>query len=223
MVAYKAGVFFHRNSEVHWSRQPSWKAKEKTKGGGAETAGKGGGVESREEVRVRVTIWNPSTSSFKSVLSLFQLSGSINVQDGGITLFPQCIALQNMRALQADLLLKRKDVLGLLPAGFGKKSFFTNVLKLSVDRLNTIHVMCLNNSFSLFFLAAVFWYRLNFDSGVEKLISLHLSHYLHRVTMSFLPQPPYWNEICQSLFFLCPFKWDVIGRISRDGTGFEDS
>ena len=27
-----------------------------------------------------------------------------------------------MRALQADLLLKRKDVLGLLPAGFGKRS-----------------------------------------------------------------------------------------------------
>ena len=27
-----------------------------------------------------------------------------------------------MRALQADLLLERKDVLGLLPAGFGKKS-----------------------------------------------------------------------------------------------------
>ena len=62
------------------------------------------------------------TSSFKSVLNLFQLSGSIKVQDGGITLFPQWIALQNMRALQADLLLKKKDVLGLLPAGFGKKS-----------------------------------------------------------------------------------------------------
>ena len=114
--------FFDRNSEVHWSRQPSWKAKEKTKGGGAGTAGKGGGAWRREEVGVRVTIWNPSTSSFKSVLNLFQLSGSINVQDGGITSFPQWIALQNMRALQADLLLKRKDVLGLLPAGFGKKS-----------------------------------------------------------------------------------------------------
>ena len=78
--------FFDRNSEVHWSRQPSWKAKEKTKGGGA---GKGGGARRREEVGVRVTIWNPSTSSFKSVLDSFQLSGSINVQDGGITLFPQ--------------------------------------------------------------------------------------------------------------------------------------
>ena len=30
--------------------------------------------------------------------------------------------MQNMRALQADLLLKRKDVHGLLPTGFRKKS-----------------------------------------------------------------------------------------------------
>ena len=80
--------FFDRNSEVHWSRQPSWKAKEKTKGGGAGKGGKGGGAWRREEVGVRVTIWHPSTSSFKSVLDSLQLFGSINVQDGGITLFP---------------------------------------------------------------------------------------------------------------------------------------
>ena len=38
---------------------------------------------------MRVTISNPSNSSFKSVFDSFRLSGSINVQDGGITLFPQ--------------------------------------------------------------------------------------------------------------------------------------
>ena len=35
----------------------------------------------------------------------------------------------------------------------------------------------------------------------HKLISLHLRHYSHRLTTSFLPEQPYWNEICQSLFF----------------------
>ena len=49
---------------------------------------------------------------------------------------------------------------------------------------------------------------LRYNCGVGKLISLHLRHYLHLVTMSFLPKPPYGNEICQSLFFLLPSPWD---------------
>ena len=46
-----------------------------------------------------------------------------------------------MRALQADLLLKKKNVLRLLLAGFGKRSDFTNFLTLSVDRPNTTHIL----------------------------------------------------------------------------------
>ena len=51
--------------------------------------------------------------------------------------------------------------------------------------------------------------QLRHNCGIGKLISLHLRHYLHRVTMSFLPKPPYWNETCQSLFFLRTFPWDL--------------
>ena len=41
---------------------------------------------------------------------------------------------------------------------------------------------------------------------MSKLIYLHLWHYLPRVKKSFPRQrPPYWYEICQSLFFLRPF------------------
>ena len=48
----------------------------------------------------------PSTPPLKSVFDSPQLSGSIKVQDGGITLFPEkksWIALQNTIALQAKI------------------------------------------------------------------------------------------------------------------------
>ena len=54
-------------------------------------------------------ILNPSTSPLKSVFDSSQLSGSINVQDGGTTLFLKnnsWIALQNTPALQAILCLE---------------------------------------------------------------------------------------------------------------------
>ena len=54
-------------------------------------------------------ILNPSTSPLKSVFDSSQLSGSINVQDGGTTLFLKnnsWIALQNTPALQASSFLK---------------------------------------------------------------------------------------------------------------------
>lgn len=50
---------------------------------------------------------NPSSSPLKSVIDSPQLSGSNNVQDGGIALFPpppqkKWIALRNTPALQAS-------------------------------------------------------------------------------------------------------------------------
>ena len=58
------------------------------------------------ELRVRVFVKSaviPSSSPLNSVFDLPQLSGSFNVQDGGIALFPEknMIALQNTPALQA--------------------------------------------------------------------------------------------------------------------------
>ena len=58
------------------------------------------------ELRVRVFVKSaviPSSSPLNSVFDLPQLSGSFNVQDGGIALLPEknMIALQNTPALQA--------------------------------------------------------------------------------------------------------------------------
>ena len=60
------------------------------------------------ELRVRVFVKSaviPSFSPLKSVFDSPQLSGSFNVQDGGIALFPGkiMIALQDTPALQATV------------------------------------------------------------------------------------------------------------------------
>ena len=60
------------------------------------------------ELRVRVFVKSaviPSFSPLKSVFDTPQLSGSFNVQDGGIALFPEkiMIALQDKPALQATV------------------------------------------------------------------------------------------------------------------------
>ena len=86
--------FFNGNSKVHWSRSPSWKAREKAKGGGAGKGGRGEGTGRREDEILFVffpplhsPILYPSTSPLISVFDSSQLSGSINVQDGGETSF----------------------------------------------------------------------------------------------------------------------------------------
>ena len=88
-----------------------------------------------------------------------------------------------------NLLLKRKDVLGMLPTGFGKS--LTNFFKLSVDMPNTTHKLVImwkvtlefvwKTGFQSLFLTAVFGHKLNFEQ------ILFLPYWVLHYWMWFMP------------------------------------